>query len=414
MFSLSRREFLGALPAAGWATSLAAFDALAAGERGRTRIADIRVMILQGPRTYTFVKVVTDAGVHGIGEGYGSPGVGIKAGVLELRPYFAGKDPLEIEALYNGLGTRMDGSANMLPRAVSAIEMALWDLAGKLLNQPVATLLGGFYRDRVRVYRDEGPTNMLDRAACNEWADKMKSDPAGWTAFKVSPPRSAPKLDGARDPSNRVLTSRELREIRQAFEYCRDAIGWDRDLIVGCDGEYDLRTAIELAEAIEPVKPLWLEDPLPPQFSASWVRLAQASRVPIATGENLARRQGFKDFIVNQGCDIVQLDLRNAGGLLESKKISSLAELFDLPMAARNTGSALHTMATVEWAAAVRDFLAAETVVGRRNWMDDVIVHDTPLVAQGYIAAPRKPGLGVELNPDVVKANLAEGEKFWD
>jgi L-alanine-DL-glutamate epimerase-like enolase superfamily enzyme len=418
MFSLSRRRFLGALSAAPWVTSRAGFEALAAPERGRARIVDIRAMILQGPRTYTFVKVVTDAGVYGIGEGYGSPGVGIKAGVLELRPYFLGKDPLEIETLYNGLGNRIDGSANMLLRAVSAIEIALWDLAGKLLNQPTATLLGGRYRDRVRVYRDEGPSNMLDRTSCNDWADKMKGDPAGWTAFRVSPPgpsgTPAAKLDSARDPSNRVLTSRELREIRQAFEYCRDAIGWDRDLIVHCEGEYDLRAAMQLAEALEPVKPLWLEDPMPPDFSPVWVRLAQASKVPIGTGENLARRQGFKDFILNQGCDIVQLDIRNAGGLLESKKISSLAELFDLPMAAHNTGSALNTMATVQWAASVRDFLAAETAIGRRNWMDDAIVHEGPLVAQGYIAVPQKPGLGVELNPDVVKANLAEGEKYWD
>ncbi|MGC9947177.1 MAG: mandelate racemase/muconate lactonizing enzyme family protein [Bryobacteraceae bacterium] len=410
MLSLSRRRFLGALSVA----SLAGFEALAAPERGRARIADIRAMVLQGPRTYTFVKIVTDAGVYGIGEGYGSPGVGVKAGVLELRPYFLGKDPLEIEALYNGLGHRIDGSAHMLLRAVSAIEIALWDLAGKLLNQPTATLLGGRYRDRVRVYHDEGPANMLDRTSCNEWADKMKSDPAGWTAFKVSPPRAAAKLDTARDPSNRALTGRELREIKQAFEYCRDAIGWDSDLIVHCEGEYDLRAAMQLAEALEPVKPLWLEDPMPPDFSAAWVRLAQDSKVPIGTGENLARRQGFKDFILNQGCDIVQLDLRNAGGLLESKKIASLAELGDLPMAARNTGSALNTLATVQWAASVRDFLAAETVAGRRNWMDDVIVHEGPLVAQGSIAVPTKPGLGVELNPDVVKANLAEGERYWD
>jgi len=403
MLSLSRRRFLGAISVASWA----GFEALAAPERGRARIADIRAMMLQGPRSYTFVKVVTDAGVYGIGEGYGSPGVGIKAGVLELRPYFLGKDPLEIETLYNGLGHRVDGSANMLLRAASAIEIALWDLAGKLLNQPASTLLGGRYRERVRMVRDEGPGNMLDRTSCNEWADKMKADPAGWTAFRVSPP--SPK--GAAAPT---LTTRELREIRQAFEYCRDAIGWDRDLIVHCEGEYDLRAAMQLAEALDAVKPLWLEDPLPPDFSASWVRLAQASKVPIGTGENLARRQGFKDFILNQGCDVVQLDIRNAGGLLESKKISSLAELFDLPMAARNTGSALNTMATVQWAASVRDFLAAETVVGRRNWMDDAIVHDGPLVAEGCIAVPTKPGLGVELNPDVVKANLAEGERYWD
>ena len=406
---LSRRRFVGALSA-----SFAGFNALAAAERGRARISDIRAMVLQGPRTYTFVKVLTDAGVYGIGEGYGSPGVGVKAGVLELRGYFLGKDPLEIEALYSGLGARVDGSANMLLRAASAIEIALWDLAGKLLNQPVATLLGGHYRDRVLVYRDEGPANMLDRTSCNDWADKMKSDPAGWTAFRVALPRVAAKADGARDASNRVLTTRELREIRQAFEYCRDAIGWDRDLIVRCEGEYDLRSALQLTEALDPVKPLWLEDPLPPDFSQSWVRLTQTSKVPIATGENLARRQGFRDFIVSQGCDIVQVDMRNAGGLLESKKIASLAELYGLPMAAHNSGSAVSAMATVQWAAAVRDFLAAETVIGRRNWMDDVIVHEGPLVSQGYMAVGQKPGLGVELNAEVVKANLAEGEKYWD
>lgn len=371
-------------------------------------------MVVQGPRTYTLVKVFTDAGLYGIGEGYGSPAVGVKAGVLELRPYFMGKDPLEIEALYNGLGNRVDGSAHMLLRAASAIEIALWDLAGKLLNLPVATLLGGRYRDRVRVYHDEAPANMLDRTSCNDWADKVKNDPAGWTAVRVSPPRVAPKLDNARDPSNRVLTSRELREMRQGFEYCRDAIGWDRDLIVHCNGEYDLRAAMQLAEALEPVKPLWLEDPLGADFSPGWMRLAQASRVPISTGENLARRQGFKDFIANQACDIVQVDIRNTGGLLESKKIYSLAELYGIPLAAHSTGSAFNALATVQWAASVRDFLAAEIIVGRRNWLDDLIVHEGPLVIEGHIAVPRKPGLGVELNLDVVKANLAEGEKYWD
>ena len=363
-------------------------------------------MVLAGPRTYTFVKVSTDIGAYGIGEGYGSPGVGVKAGVLELRPYFLGKDPLEIEALYNGLGNRIDGSADMLLRAVSAIEIALWDLAGKLLNQPVATLLGGHYRERVRVVRDEGPSNMLDRSSCNEWADKMKSDPAGWMAFQVTPHKSG--------QSGRELTTHDLRDIRQAFEYCRDAIGWDRDLIVKCEQPYDLRSAMALAEALDTVKPLWLENALAPDFSPSWVRLAQVSKVPIATGAELARRQGFKDFILNQGCDIVEVDLRNAGGLLESKKIASVAEMFDLPVAAHNTGSALNTMATVQWAAAVRDFVAAGTVAGRRNWMDDVIVHEGPLVAQGSIAVPRGPGLGVELNADVVKANLAEGERYWE
>ncbi|HUO28005.1 MAG TPA: mandelate racemase/muconate lactonizing enzyme family protein [Bryobacteraceae bacterium] len=384
-FSVSRRWFLGMLAAVPCAA-------------GRTKISDVRVMVLQGPRTYTLVKVVSDSGVYGIGEGYGSPGVGVKAGVLELRPYFLGKDPLEIETLYSGLENRVNGSANMLLRAVSAIEIALWDLAGKLLGQPVSVLLGGRYRERVRVYRDEGPSNMLDRSACNEWADKMKGDPAGWTAFRVAPPRRAAKID----------------EVRQAFEYCRDAIGWDRDLIVHCEGDYDLPGALALAEAIAPVKPLWMEDPLPPDFSESWVRLAQASKVPIAAGANRARRQGFRDFITKQGCTVVEPDVRNAGGLLESKKIAGLAEMWSLPVAAQNSGSAVSTMATVQWAAAVRDFLAAETVIGRGNWMDDVIVHEGGIVSQGCIAVAQTPGLGIELNPDTVKANLAEGERYWD
>ncbi|MCC7176316.1 MAG: mandelate racemase/muconate lactonizing enzyme family protein [Bryobacterales bacterium] len=395
------------------AAALSPFHAMAAAERGRVRIRDIKVMVLKGPRTYTLIKVESDSGLYGIGEGYGSPGVGVKEGVLELRPYFLGKDPLDIEALYLGLGQRVDGSAHMLLRAVSGIESALWDLAGKILGVPAATLLGGRFRNRVRMYHDEGPRNMLDPASCREWAAKMKSDLAGWTAFKFGPPRSRPEQDRARDGSNRLLTSKELRDIRRGFENCRDAIGWDYDLIVHCHWEYDLRTSLLLAEAVEPIKPLFLEDPMPPDFSNAWVRLTAESKVPIGMGENLARRQGFADFLLQKGCDIAQLDVRNTGGLLESKKIADLADLCLIPMCAHDTGSIVCNYATVQWACAVRDFLAAETVIGRGGWMDDVILHDGPVVKDGHITLPDKPGLGIELNPDVVKAHLADGETYW-
>ncbi|MCL6544430.1 MAG: mandelate racemase/muconate lactonizing enzyme family protein [Bryobacteraceae bacterium] len=410
---VNRRRFLRACAGAAAVSPLAQFHLLAASERGRVKIRDIKVMVLKGPRTYTLVKVESDAGLYGIGEGYGSPGVGIKEGVLELRPYFLGKDPLEIETLYLGLGQRVDGSAHMLLRAVSAIETALWDLAGKILNVPAATLLGGRFRNRVRMYHDEGPRNMLDPASCREWAAKMKADPAGWTAFKFGFPRSNPASDRARDASNRQLTTKELRDIRRGYENCRDAIGWDYDIIVHCHWEYDLRTAIQLAEAVEPIKPLWLEDPMPPDFSNAWVRLVRASPVPIGTGENLARRQGFADFLLNKGCDIAQLDVRNTGGLLESKKIADLADMCLIPMCAHNTGSVVCNYATLQWACAVRDFLAAETVIGRRDWMDDVILHDGPIVQNGHMTLPDKPGLGIELNPDVVRAHLAPGETWW-
>ena len=410
---VDRRRFLTACAGLAGASALAPFRAMAAPERGKVKITDIKVMMMQGPRTYTLVKVETDAGLYGIGEGYGSPGVGVKEGVLELRPYFIGKDPLDIEALYLGLGQRVDGSAHMLLRAISGIEPALWDLAGKILNVPAATLLGGKFRNRVRMYHDEGPRDLLDKASCREWAAKMKASPAGWTAFKFGFQRSTPATDKARDPSNRLLTTKELRDIRQGYENCREAISWDYDIMVHCHWEYDLVSALALAEAVAPIKPLWIEDPMPADYSNAWVHLTSASRVPILTGENLARRQGFADFIVNKGFHIAQLDVRNTGGLLESKKIADLADMHLIPMCAHDTGSIVCNYATVQWACAVRDFLGAETVIGNGDWMDDVIVHDGLIVKDGHIALPDKPGLGIELNPSVVKAHLAAGETYW-
>ena len=415
MRSTTRRHFLRSLALLPGAALLGRYQALAAPEKGKTKIRDIQVMVLQGPaRTYTLVKVTSDAGLHGIGEAYGSPGVGVKEGILVLRPELVGKDPLGIDALWTGLGTRTDGSAHMLLRASSGIEMALWDLAGKTLGVPTTTLLGGRFRDRVRMYDHAAPRDMMDPASCREWADRVKADPSRFTAHKFAFPHTDPRSDPARDRSNRVLTTTELTRIRRGFENCRAAIGWDHDLMVHCHWEYDLRTSIQLAEAVEPIRPLWLEDPLPPEYTESWKRLVAAAKVPICTGENLARRHGFKDFIINQGCDILHPDLRNTGGFLETKRIADMAEVFSLPMATHNTGSVVATMATAHWASTIRDFLACETVVGKRDWMDDVIIHDGPVIQGGFVTPSDKPGLGLELNPDVVKAHLAAGEKYWE
>ncbi len=413
----SRRGFLGAAAGA-W---LAGYRELAAAEAKRVKIRDVRTMMMQGARTYTLVRIDSDAGVYGIGEAYGSPGVGVREQIDSLKPWLVGKDPLQIDTIYTTLGerspslsgTRTDGSAHNLMRAASGIEMALWDLAGKVLGVPVHTLLGGKFRDKVRVYDHAAPRDMLDKASCREWAAKVKANPAGFTAHKFGFRHTDPKVDKARDASNRVLTTRELINIRQGFENCREAIGWDHDIMVHCHWEYDLRTSIQIAEAIEGMKPMWFEDPLPVDYSESWRRLCAASRVPICMGENLARRQGFKDFIVNGGCDILHPDLRNSGGFLETKRIADLADIYGLPMATHNTGSQLNTWATVQWAGSIRDFLACETVTGAGGWMDEVLALDGPYIADGFLRLTEKPGLGVDLNPDVVKGRLAAGEKWW-
>jgi len=210
-----------------------------------------------------------------------------------------------------------------------------------------------------------------------------------------------------------VLTTKELIEVRQGFENCREALGWDHDIMVHCHWEYDLRTALQIAEAVEPAKPLWFEDPLQVEYSEEWSKLCQSARVPICTGENLARRQGFRDFIVHHGCDILHPDLRNSGGFLETKRIADMADIFGLPMANHNTGSQLHTWATCQWAASIRDYLTCETITGAGGWMDQLLLLDGPYIKDGFVEVSDKPGLGAELNPDVAKAHLAPGETWW-
>ena len=405
---LSRRLFLAGLP-------------LAAAQIGKVKIKDIQVMIMKGDRTYTLIKITADNGVYGIAEAYGSPGIGVKEQILAIKPSLIGKDPLQIDTIYTGLGvggsslsgSRTDGSAHNLMRAASGIEMTLWDLAGKILGVPSSTLLGGRFRDKVRVYDHAAPRNMLDKASCREWAAKVKADPSGFTCHKFGFPRTNTTNDAAKDPSNRILTTKELMQVRQGFENCREAIGWDHDIMVHCHWEYDVRTAIQIAEAVESIKPLWLEDPLLVDYSSSWQRLTAASKVPICMGENLARREGFHPFIVNQGCDILHPDLRNSGGFLETKRIADFAASFGMPMGTHNTASQVHTYANINWASSIRDYIATETVTGKGGWMDKVLLLDGPYIQGGYIKPTEKPGLGIELNPDVVRAHLAPGEVWW-
>src|ERR687895_2656551 len=200
MAPVSRREFIGY---AATVPFLLQFHELAARQRKRVKIRDVQVMMLEGGRTYTLVKITADDGLFGIAEAYGSPGVGVKEQILSLKPWLVGKDPLEIDRLYtfmgqgtrNLSGTRTDGSAHNLIRAVSGIEMALWDLAGKILEVPASTLLGGRFRDRVRMYDHAAPKDMLDAASCRAWAQQVKSYAPAFRMHKFSPQRSRPEND---------------------------------------------------------------------------------------------------------------------------------------------------------------------------------------------------------------------------
>ena len=335
-----------------------------------------------------------------------------------MKQYLVGKDPLEIDALYTrarrdresqSAGTRTDGSAHMLMRAVSGIEMALWDLAGKLLGVPTTTLLGGRFATRCAFTTTRRRATCSIRHPAANGRRRSSQHPSGFTAHKFGFPHTDPKPTGPR-PANRCSRPR-ARSIRKGFENCREAIGWDHDIMVHCHWEYDLRTSIQLAEAVEPIRPLWLEDPLPPEYAESWRRLCQPPSADLHR-RDLVRRQGFKDFIINQGCDIVNPDLRNTGGFLESKRIADMADSSACPWPP-TTPAARCTPWRLPLGRTIRDFVAVETVTGQGGWMDQLLAIEGPYVKNGFIQVTDKPGLGIELNPDVVKAHLAEGERWW-
>jgi L-alanine-DL-glutamate epimerase-like enolase superfamily enzyme len=393
---------------------------LAAQHRGKATITDVKVMIVRGTWDWNLIKVETDAGVYGIGEAYWGPGV--KDMVLrQLKPLVVGEDPLNVDKLYTKMLMRSAGVgaiAGVTVTAASGVEIALWDLAGRLLQTPVCNLLGGRFRDRVRFYRTlqvvDNPEDL------QQWRDQVREARAekfGWTAFKFQgdgiPPKADPQYrEPGHDPYTRGLTLRDLRRIGRAMEVVRQELGPDIDFGVEAHWKYDVRDAIRMAQVIEPAQPMWLEDPVPPGNPEAMARVTHAVNVPICTGENLYTRDGFRKLIELQGCDVVHIDIPKSGGLLESKRIHDLADNYYIWTAAHNPASPVGTIASCHAAASMRDFRVHE-LAKYVDWWQDLVVHDGPIFEGGYYTIRDKPGYGIEINRDVAKAHLAPGESWW-
>jgi len=182
---------------------------------------------------------------------------------------------------------------------------------------------------------------------------------------------------------------------------------------VHCHNEYDLPSALGLAQAVESSKPLWIEDPMPVEYSESWLTLGRKSPVRILTGEKLETPREFLPFIANQAVHVVQPDLAFAGGITGARKIADLAFLYHMPMTAHNVGSAVLNMATAHFGDSTRNFLMMETRIRQLALIEEMI--EEPIqVIQGQLHVSDRPGLGITLKPDVLRANLVEGEQYWD
>jgi L-alanine-DL-glutamate epimerase-like enolase superfamily enzyme len=245
----------------------------------------------------------------------------------------------------------------------------------------------------------------------------MKS--VGWTASKTDILRDQRwnQLD------NRRLSNGEVDRNAQAYANVREAVGPDFDIAVHCHWEFDFDSALRLCNAVADMRPIWLEDPLPIAYSEQWVRLTERSPVPVLTGENLYGRDDFRPFIVNGGVNLIEIDVSMAGGLLEAKKIADLAEVYLIPVATHNVAGPIATIASANFAASVREFVAHEAFVGNPinkggtegiNGDPAVLGYDKPMLVNGHIQLSDRPGFGIELNEQLIKEKyLVDGETWW-
>jgi L-alanine-DL-glutamate epimerase-like enolase superfamily enzyme len=416
-----RRTFLKTLATGGAAVFAEPYQRAAAALRNKVKITDVKCMIVRGTWDWNLVKIETDSGLYGIGEAYWGPGV--KDLILrQLKPLLLGQDPLNVDKLYTWMLMRSAGAGaigGVTVTAASGIEIALWDLAARILETPVCNLLGGRFRDRVRFYRtlQVPPGDVTDMTIWRDQVQAARAEKWGWTAFKFQgdgiPVHADPEFkEPGHDPFARNLTSRDIRRIVTVMDTVRDSLGPDIDFAIECHWRYDAQDVINLANALEHVKPMWLEDPVPPENTDVMARVARATHIPICTGENLYGVQGFRTLIESQACAGVHIDIPKSGGLLQAKRISDLADLYYIWTAAHNPASPVGTIASAHAAASMRGFRIHELA----NWVDwwpDLVVHEGPFWENGYFTIQDKPGLGVEINPDVAKAHLAPGEEWW-
>jgi L-alanine-DL-glutamate epimerase-like enolase superfamily enzyme len=417
---MNRRRFLKSLAAAVPAAAVIPYyEKLAAQERGKVKITGVKVMRLRmGNHAMPLVRIETDAGVYGIGECHHDvTGLGAKDVVLNaFRQMLIGQDPFDIERLTSQMMFRvsyLSGNGGIATHAVTGVETALWDLAGKLLGMPVRKILaGGAYTNQVRAYWTSAPRNMLDPASCKEWADYIKQSVQKWTAAK---PTIISRRPGGM-ALNRRLTNDELKNNVRAFTNVREAVGDDFEIIVHCHWEFDFPSALALARAMEPIRPWWIEDPMPIEYVDTWAKLTAASPVPILCGENLYTRYDFLPFITRQAVHMIEIDISMAGGLLEARKIADLANLYYMPVATHNVMGPVATIASANCAATMQDFLGHETFDfkrGQRAGEGDLIIYDREIIQDGHIQLSDKPGLGLDINKDVAMKHLMEGETWW-
>lgn len=351
------------------------------------KITRLQTILVEG---WVFVKVHTDEpGLVGLGEGtVGSKGASVAAAIEDMERMLVGRDPLQIEGLWQMMyrGPRWRGGP-ILCSAISAIDIALWDIKGKEADRPIYQLLGGACRDRVRLYAHaNGPSPRAAAENALHWKEQ------GFTAAKTGPLQV---VDGViRLPESLIRGVAKIQAMR-------DAVGDGFDILIDAHGQLTPTMAVEYAERVKEYRPMFLEECTQPEDLDALAWLAARVQVPLATGERLFTKWGFSDLCHRHLVNYIQPDVVHCGGITELKKIGTLAEAHFIEMAPHHAQSWVSGMASVHIDACTPASVIQEFPAGP-EWQSDLFA-SVPNIQDGYAELPTQPGLGLELNEAVAR-----------
>jgi len=385
---MSRRE----VAMSGSGLGLAAFQQAAQGQEQRRdapvaakdplKITKVETFLVQ-PR-WLFLKIHTNAGITGLGEPITEGrAVTCAAAVKEIEPYLIGKDPRPVahhwQAIYRHAFYR---GGPILTSVLSGIDMALWDIKGKALGVPVYELLGGPTRNRVRVYSHA------------RTPEDMKRDMGrGFTAFKTGPAK--------RRPSRYVETPKQVAYAVERFAELRKTVGDDIDIGIDFHGAISPATAKLLIKGLEPHNPMFVEEPVQCQNHDIMAEIAKGTHLPIATGERVFTKWGFRDVLEKGAATILQPDMCHAGGITEVRLIAGMAEAYYASIAPHNPLGPISLAAGVQMAASIPNFLIQEQVSLGEGYLKQPF-----RVREGYLDLPTAPGLGIELDENAMASKI--------
>ena len=359
------------------------------------KVTDVKIFPVDCFRTnWVFVKVYTDAGIDGVGEATLEYKEKALFGAVEhIREYLVGQNPLDIERHFHDIyrDAYWRGGA-VLMSALSAVETALWDILGKSLGVPVYQLLGGKIRDRVRIYVNgwfagaKTPEQFGEKArlAVERGVTAMKWDPFGKSYLEIS--------------------NKDLDTALRCVAAVREAVGNEVDLLIEGHGRFNVPTGIRIAKELEQFKPMFFEEPTPPDNLEALKAVRDKSPVAIAAGERLYTLKSYKDLFEMRAADFIQPDISHAGGIMELKKIAACAEAYYIPFAPHNPSGPVANAATLQLAACCPNFSILEIMNNDVTWRKDV-TNEHLVYEDGCLMIPDKPGIGIEINEEACNAH---------